>query len=74
MRQTTQHVVRHPKGWALRRGGSERVTKVFTTQNQAISYGRGVSRNQSAEFFIHGRNGRIRERNSYGNDLFPPRG
>lgn len=74
MSKTTQHVVRHPGGWALKRGGSQRATKVFTTQGQAVSYGRDVARNQGAEFFIHGRNGRIRERNSYGNDPFPPRG
>lgn len=74
MKKTTQHVVRHPGGWAVKRGGSQRATKVFTTQSQAIDYGRDVSRNQGAEFFIHGRNGRIRERNSYGNDPYPPRG
>lgn len=74
MKRSTQHVVRHPEGWALKRGGSDRATKVFTNQSEAIVYGREVSRNQGAEFFIHGRNGRIRERNSYGNDPFPPRG
>ena len=30
--------------------------------------------NQESELFIHGKNGRIRERDSYGNDPFPPRG
>ncbi|MCG8328561.1 MAG: DUF2188 domain-containing protein [Chitinophagales bacterium] len=74
MKKTTQHVVRHPEGWALKRGGSSRATKVFPTQGAAIEYGRDVSRNQGAEFFIHGRNGQIRERNSYGNDPYPPRG
>lgn len=29
---------------------------------------------QESELFIHGRNGRIRERDSYGNDQFPPKG
>lgn len=74
MRKITQHVVRHPEGWAVKKGGSQRATKVFTNQAQAIGYGRDISRNQGAEFFIHGRNGKIRERNSYGNDPFPPRG
>lgn len=72
--KTTQHVVRHSDGWAVKRGGSSRATKTFGTQSQAIDYGREIARNQGAEFFIHGRNGRIRERNSYGNDPFPPRG
>ena len=74
MSKPTQHVVRHSEGWAVKRGGGERATKVFATQAEAIDYGRNVSRNQGAEFFIHGRNGRIRERNSYGNDPCPPRG
>jgi hypothetical protein len=74
MKKTTQHVVRHQNGWALKKGGSQRATKVFPTQSQAIDYGKTVSQNQGAEFFIHGRNGRIRERNSYGNDPYPPRG
>lgn len=74
MKKTTQHVVHHPMGWALKKGGSNRATKIFTTQTEAINFGREVSRNQGAEFFIHGRNGRIRERNSYGNDPYPPRG
>ncbi|MBY0544383.1 MAG: DUF2188 domain-containing protein, partial [Gammaproteobacteria bacterium] len=26
------------------------------------------------EHFIHGKDGKIQERNSYGNDPFPPRG
>ncbi|HNO42869.1 MAG TPA: DUF2188 domain-containing protein [Ottowia sp.] len=30
--------------------------------------------NQQSEMLIQGRNGQIRERNSYGDDLFPPKG
>lgn len=70
----TQHVVRHPEGWALKKGGGERATKVFDTQKEAITFGKTVSQNQGAELFIHGKNGRIRERNSYGNDPCPPQG
>lgn len=74
MGKVTQHVVRHSEGWAVKKGGSNRATKVFSTQAEAIDFGRDVSRNQNAEFFIHGRNGRIRARSSYGNDPFPPKG
>ncbi|RUW04999.1 DUF2188 domain-containing protein, partial [Mesorhizobium sp. M1A.F.Ca.IN.020.06.1.1] len=35
---------------------------------------RELARNQGSEMFIHGENGRIRERNTYGNDPFPPKG
>lgn len=68
-----QHIVTHGDGWALRRGGSTRVTEIFDTQAEAIERGREVASNQQAELYIHGRNGQILERRSYGNDPCPPR-
>jgi len=68
MRRNTQHVVKHSDGWALKKSGSSRATKVFTTQADAFDFGRSVAINQQTELFLHGRNGQIRERNSYGND------
>ena len=69
-----QHVVKHPDGWAVKGSGNERATKVVHTQNEAISVAKEIAKNQSSELFIHGKNGRIRERNSYGHDPFPPKG
>ena len=63
-----QHVVKHSEGWAVRGAGNEKVTKVTRTQQEAIEIAREISRNQESELFIHGRNGQIRERDSYGND------
>ena len=68
-----QHVVKHTDGWAVRGAGNEKVTKVTRTQQEAIGIAREISRNQESELFIHGRNGRIRERDSHGNDDFPPK-
>lgn len=67
-----QHVVKHPEGWAVRGAGNEKVTKVTRTQQEAIDVAREISKNQESELFIHGRNGQIRERDSYGNDSYPP--
>lgn len=69
-----QHVVPHAGGWAVKGAGSERATKVFETQREAIGIARGIAQNQGTEMLIHGENGRIRERNSYGNDPYPPKG
>ena len=69
-----QHVVKHPDGWAVKGAGNEKATKVTSTQSEAISTAREIAINQKSEMFIHGQNGQIRERNSYGNDPFPPRG
>ena len=69
-----QHVVPHQDGWAVRGARSQRATSVHRTQAEAIDAGRQIARNQGSELLIHGRNGRIRERDSHGNDSFPPRG
>jgi hypothetical protein len=69
-----QHAVPHAEGWAVKGAGSGRATKVVETQREAIGIARGIAQNQGTEMLIHGENGRIRERNSYGNDPFPPKG
>ena len=70
----SQHVVPHDGDWAIRGEGNERITSVHDTQREAIAAAREIARNQQSELFIHGRDGRIRERDSHGNDPFPPRG
>lgn len=74
MAKITQHIVPHQKGWAVRKGGSEKVTKTFQTKEEAKRYGREISIRQDAELFIHGKDGQIQERNSYGPDPYPPEG
>lgn len=69
-----QHVVPHNGSWAVRGAGNERVTRTTETQSQAIQIARGIAVNQGSEMLIHRPNGQIRERNSYGNDPFPPEG
>jgi hypothetical protein len=69
-----QHVVPHQNGWAVKGAGNQRSTTVHSTQAEAIQSARSVAMNQQSELLIHGKNGQIRERNSYGNDPFPPKG
>lgn len=68
------HVVPHNEGWAIKTSGSERAYKVVDTQHQAINIGKSVAKNNATELLIHGENGKIREKNSYGPDSFPPHG
>ena len=70
----SQHVVPSKGKWAVRRSGSAKVTRRFDTQEAAIREGKRLARNQSTELYIHGRNGRVREKESYGPDSFPPKG
>ncbi len=74
MKGKNQHVVKHSDGWAVKGAGNGKATKVTPTQKEAISIAREISKNQESELFIHGRNGRIRERDSHGNDPYPPKG
>lgn len=69
-----QHVVPHANGWAVKSAGAERATKVVPTQREAIEVARQIAQNQQSEMLIHGTNGQIREKNSYGNDPHPPVG
>ena len=74
MTKRNQHVVPHPDGWAVKPERADRASSVHETQQQAIVRGRETARNQGVELFIHGRDGRIRERDSHGHDPFPPSG
>lgn len=69
-----QHVVPREGKWAVVGAGNQRATSVHDTQAQATDRARDIARNQQSELLIHGRNGQIRARDSYGNDDFPPRG
>jgi hypothetical protein len=69
-----QHIVKHPDGWAVKGEGNSKPTKVTSTQKEAIGIGKNISQNQQSELLIHGEDGKIRERNSYGNDPNPPKG
>ncbi len=74
MSKKNQHVVPHGNDWAVKGAGNCKATSVYFTQKEAIQHAREIAKNQKSELLIHGENGRIREKNSYGNDPFPPRG
>lgn len=74
MSRKNQHVVPHDDGWAVRGAGNRRATSVHDTQAAAAAQARGIARNQGTELLIHGRDGRIRERDSLGHDPHPPKG
>ena len=68
-----QHVVPNGSKWSVRRSGSERASGTFDTQAEAVRRGKELAKRQQTELYIHGSDGRIRERNSYGNDPYPPK-
>lgn len=74
MATKNQHVVPHQNGWAVKGAGNQRATSVHDTQRQAIGAARDIARKQQSELVIHRRDGRIRDKDSHGNDPFPPKG
>lgn len=69
-----QHVVKHSDGWAIKGAGNDKATKVVDTKEQAIGIGKEIAKNQHSELIIHGKDGKIQEKNTYGTDPYPPKG
>ncbi len=60
--------------WSVKRSGAKRASSLFDTQEQAWKEARRLARASGSEAFLKDKNGKIRARNSYGNDPFPPKG
>lgn len=73
-RKPPVHVTPREDGWAVVREGSGRASSVHSTQAKAAQEGKSIARRDQTEFVLHGRDGRIREHDSYGNDPYPPKG
>jgi uncharacterized protein YdaT len=68
------HVVPHGGKWAVTSENAKRPLMVEITQKQAIDRAVEIATNNRSEVIIHGRDGKIREKNSYGHDPYPPKG
>lgn len=67
------HVVRHKDGWAVKREGADRASSVHRTKDEAFNQGRDTAKRERTELVIHGKDGRIQDKDSFGSDPFPPR-
>lgn len=61
------------KDWGVKSQGSSRAASRHTTKTEALNAGRVIAKNRSGELFIHNKNGKISDRDSYGNDPYPPK-
>lgn len=68
----SKHVVKNGKNWSVKSDGS--VLSTHKTQADANKMATQMAKIDRSEVVVHGRDGRIREKNSYGNDPFPPKG
>ena len=71
--KNNKHVVPNPNGgWDVKSGGL--LSSHHNTQKSAIQSATSTARFDKTEVVVHGRDGKIREKNSYGKDPFPPKG
>jgi hypothetical protein len=70
MARKDQHVVKRPD---VRGAGNARDTSHHRTQAHAEAAAREIARNQRSDVVTHGRDGRIRSKDSYGSDPNPPK-
>ena len=68
------HVVPSGGKWLVKKEGSASAASTHRTQAAASKKGRTIAKQNKTELFVHGRDGRIRERNSYGSDPRRSRG
>jgi hypothetical protein len=69
----TIHVVPHGEDWAVVSEKSSRPSRVIPTKQEALNIGRQQAQNNKGELVIHGKDGVIQNKNSFGNDPCPPK-
>lgn len=72
-RNKNQHVVTHGDMWAVKGEKNSKATSLHETQGSAIKAAVEMAKNQKTEVVIHGRDGKIRDKDSYGKDPNPPK-
>ena len=65
---TNQHVVSLGEGWAVKAEGMSQPLAVFKTQSEAWERAKSIARKERSEALLHGKNGLVRARNTYGHD------
>ena len=65
---------RGPGLWGVKFERQNNDIAQFTTQAKAWEFNKALGRLLGGESLLQGKKGQIRERNTYGNDPFPPYG
>ena len=73
MAKRNQHVVPLGNGWAVKKEGSSRFTVITDNQRDAIRVAKEIAKSHRSELIVHGKDGKIREKNSYEEDSRPPK-
>ena len=67
MSTRSQHVTPNLSGgWSVFRSGSTRASRVFRNHDAAVAYARDKARKEQTDLYVHGSDGMVREKTSYG--------
>ncbi len=64
----SQHVMPSGGKWTLREAGSSRASQFFSSREEAVDAAQKIAKQHGTVLYIHGTNGLIRERRSYGSE------
>ena len=67
--KNNQHIIPLGNGWAVKKEGSKRFTIITDLKNTAIKVWRQITINQRYELIIHGKDGKITDKDNYSNDM-----
>lgn len=67
------HIVPKGKRWAVKKEGVEKPLSTHRTKSLADQIARMKARQAQSELVIHGRDGRIQDKDSFGGDPCPPK-
>ena len=68
-----QHIVPAGPDWGIRGSNNTKLTAIFPNKTEALQVGKQIAINQKSELVIHGRDGRIQDKDSFGKDPNPPK-
>ncbi len=72
MKNRDLHIV-PARGWGVKKEGNKRNIFITLTKSQAIEIGRKIAKKEKSELIIHNKDGKIKDKDSFGNDPFPAR-
>ncbi len=67
------HTVPLSNGWAVKLAKAEFPLSEHRTKAEALKVGTSLAKSFGVEHVIHGKDGKIQDRDSYGPDPFPPK-
>ncbi len=72
MKKPSNQVI-HTKssGWVVRKAGAAKASKAFSNKSAAIHYGKGLSKSEKTNLYIHAKDGKIEKRISFEEKALP---